>query len=296
MMSSPNLIEAPLVSVVIPIFNHARFVVDCLESVASQGYAPIEVLALDDGSSDASYRVASDWAAMRGGSLARCIVDRQRNAGICPTLNRLVQRSSGAYVLPLASDDMLAENAIAGLVRFHRQHCSAEELLFTNVALVDLEGRRITDNAARQRGLDEAMLAANTRQLQLAVLLRWGNPFQHQFYPRRFYELVGGYDETVAFEDVYLAVRALALSKARFAPIVSKKDRIRPDGSITPGLDVVSYSAVRSRTLAADGMDSFCRFPVRIANIRDARPSGLVRAMSEALVTMTYRSLRKILG
>src|SRR5581483_660764 len=59
-MSVPSTTR-PLVSVLIPLFNHARYIERCLDSVLEDGYAPLEVIILDDGSSDDSFQKCHAW-------------------------------------------------------------------------------------------------------------------------------------------------------------------------------------------------------------------------------------------
>src|SRR5688572_21400242 len=80
----------PLVSVVIPIYNHAHYLPQCLDSVARQAHPRIEVIAIDDGSSDASLAVAQAWFDAHGHRFERWLLQGQPNAGITTTFNRLV--------------------------------------------------------------------------------------------------------------------------------------------------------------------------------------------------------------
>lgn len=279
----------PLVSVVIPVFNHGRYIVDCLESVFSQDYPRIELLVLDDGSSDDSFDRAWEWAKLHSSRFERCIIDRQQNQGICKTLNKLIIQSKGAYIQALASDDMLVAGALKKLVSFHREHCQPDELLFTNVALIDSEGQAVSDNVMQYLKKDEAAIAGNANLLKLEVLLRWFLPYPHQFYPRKFYDLVGGYDESLKFEDVYFALWALALDKARYAPVVAKHYRLRAGSTITPGLDEQTISAIPTRKKVARHMKLFDRVLVNIMNFRDAQNNKAIRAMTGKFISLIYR-------
>jgi len=281
----------PLVSVVIPMYNHEQYIVECLESVASQNYPRIEILVLDDGSSDCSYRLAEEWLHSNAARLERCVVDRQTNQGICPTINTLITRSHGEYLMPLASDDMLCDGALSKLVHFHQKHCEPTDLLFTNVELIDMEGKLITDNAMRYRGKNEAAVASNRQLLELDVILRWGTPYQHQFFPRSFYDQIGGYDESLKFEDVYFAIASLSSRKARYAPITSKKYRIRPGLSITPGLDAQSISALPSRKQGVRGPNPAGKLLIDLANFRDTRRHMISRRLTEKFIGLAYRAL-----
>lgn len=104
---------SPLVSVIVPCLNHGRYLPDCLHSVASQTYRPIETIVVDDGSSDPeTLSVLSRLEAER-----RVIVVRLReNRGPAAARNAGIRRATGRYVLPLDADDLLMPNAICDLV------------------------------------------------------------------------------------------------------------------------------------------------------------------------------------
>ena len=91
----------PLVSVVIPSFNHKDFVLKSIHSVLDQTYKNVELIVVDDGSSDGSVELLSAASRKLG---FRFIA--QENAGVCKTLNRGIQEfSKGEYICTLASDD-----------------------------------------------------------------------------------------------------------------------------------------------------------------------------------------------
>ena len=100
---------APLISVVIPCYNHARYVREAIDSVGTPSRS-VEVVVVDDGSTDTSVEIAQDCARAR--SVARVRVIRQENAGVSAARNRGFENSRGEYVVFLDSDDHLAPNAL----------------------------------------------------------------------------------------------------------------------------------------------------------------------------------------
>jgi glycosyltransferase involved in cell wall biosynthesis len=91
-------IDAPLVSVVIPCYNQGRFLREAVESVRRQTYPRVEVIVVDDGSTD-------DTAAVADELRVRCI--RQENRGLAGARNRGLADSTGEYVVFLDADDRL---------------------------------------------------------------------------------------------------------------------------------------------------------------------------------------------
>ena len=91
--------EAPLVSVIIPTYNGACFLAQTIESVLAQTYPSLEVLVVDDGSTDATWAVTAGY-----GSRVRYV--RQANAGTAAARNRGVVEARGEYVALLDHDDL----------------------------------------------------------------------------------------------------------------------------------------------------------------------------------------------
>lgn len=95
--------RGPGVSVVVPSYNHARFVGKCLGSIINQTQAPLELIVIDDGSGDGSPQVIEQV-------LKQCPFPSELivrpNKGLCATLNEGLSRSRGRYFAYLASDDI----------------------------------------------------------------------------------------------------------------------------------------------------------------------------------------------
>jgi glycosyltransferase involved in cell wall biosynthesis len=96
-------VERPLVSVVIPCFNAERYLGETLESVLAQTYSAIEIIVVDDGSSDDTQKVAQSYS-------VRLI--RQKNRGVSAARNHGIRQSQGKYILFLDHDDRLLPNAV----------------------------------------------------------------------------------------------------------------------------------------------------------------------------------------
>ena len=91
--------DQALVSVIIPVFNGARFLGAAIDSVLAQAHEPIEVIVVDDGSTDGSAGIAEAY-----GAPVRC--QRQENAGAGSARNRGVETARGQYLAFLDADDL----------------------------------------------------------------------------------------------------------------------------------------------------------------------------------------------
>lgn len=99
------------VSVIIPVYNTQAYLEECLDSVLAQTLKNIEILCVDDGSTDASGQILTEYAARD----SRIRVLRKKNGGQSSARNLGLKEASGAYVLFLDSDDLLEEDALRTL-------------------------------------------------------------------------------------------------------------------------------------------------------------------------------------
>lgn len=102
----------PLVSVVIPVYNMEAFLPETLRSVLASQYPRIEVIIVNDGSSDGSFRVAEGFAA----SDRRVKVISQSNSGVCRARNTGIGLAQGEYILPVDADNTIEPTFIARAV------------------------------------------------------------------------------------------------------------------------------------------------------------------------------------
>ena len=95
--------DDPLVSILVPLYNHEEFVLDCLEGIKNEGYPSVELIVMDDGSSDNSLKIASDWLQSNRHHFIDSKIYSQENQGVVKTLNKLLSLSKGEFCLPLAA-------------------------------------------------------------------------------------------------------------------------------------------------------------------------------------------------
>ena len=104
----------PLVSVVIPLYNQERYFDACIRSVCNQTYKNLEIIVINDGSTDGSHEIACKWAALDH----RIKYISKKNEGLVTARFDAFRLSKGEYITPLDSDDCLPKNAIAILANY----------------------------------------------------------------------------------------------------------------------------------------------------------------------------------
>jgi glycosyltransferase involved in cell wall biosynthesis len=140
--------QLPLVSVIIPTYNYGRFVVEAVESALGQTYPNVEVIVVDDGSTDDTQRRIAPYVA---GSAVRLLprakppiqLVRQANRGAPAALNRGIQLARGDWIAWLSADDTFLPTKLQEQVAHAAQHPD-ERLIYTDWYLVDAAGRVTT--------------------------------------------------------------------------------------------------------------------------------------------------------
>ena len=110
--------ENPLVSVIIPVYNHEKYVQETIKSIINQTYKNIELLLLDDGSKDNSFAKALGLKEECEKRFVRVVMETKENEGTKATTNKLFELASGKYVYLIASDDLAKPNAIQKELEF----------------------------------------------------------------------------------------------------------------------------------------------------------------------------------
>lgn len=125
--------EKPLVSVLIPAYNHERYVQETIRSIIAQTYKNIELLIIDDGSPDSTWEKINELKEECEQRFIRVIFQKQENGGSVAALNRLFELSQGKYVYLIASDDVAFPNAIQMQSEFLEEHSEYALVIGDNI-------------------------------------------------------------------------------------------------------------------------------------------------------------------
>ena len=189
---------APLVSVVIPCYNSARYLAQTIQSVLAQTYARVEIIVVDDGSTDETHKIAQSYQLQ---------YVYQTNGGISAARNAGVVHSRGKYVLFLDHDDRLLPMAIEVGVKCleDRPECA---MAVGEHRYIQADGTAIGYSRKHITGRDhyEELLVHNFIETPCSVLHR-----------RSALELSGLFDERVQGAEDY----ELYLRTARRSPVIT---------------------------------------------------------------------------
>lgn len=98
----------PLISILVPVYNVERYLARCLNSIVTQTYSNLEIILVNDGSSDRSGGICDEYAAQD----SRIRVIHQANAGVATARNKALAAVSGEYFMFVDSDDYLSADAV----------------------------------------------------------------------------------------------------------------------------------------------------------------------------------------
>lgn len=214
-MSTPTPDRTDRVAVVIPAYNHARYVAEAVASAAAQGGCVAEIVVVDDGSSDATAEV------VRGIAEPRLRLITQTNSGPSAARNRGWRSTSSPWIFFLDADDTLAPDALPALLSAVVPGRAPEiPYGFQEVYADGFGGApHFTADLARVSG-----------DLLATIASGYGATIFVGLFPRTAIEAIGGFDEAVHHgEDFDLALR-LAL-RNRFRRIDQPVYRARMHGA-----------------------------------------------------------------
>jgi glycosyltransferase involved in cell wall biosynthesis len=179
--------EAPLVSVVVPIYNASLHLSATLQSVRKQTLTAWELIAVDDGSTDGSAELVADWA--RSDPRVRLL--RQANAGVSVARNRGVAASGAPLLAFLDADDLWHPDKLRNQLACHHAHPE----LGVSFARVEF---------LTPAGAPTGQLSARCRQPLQAAQLLYENPTtttSNWVILRQVFEAVGGFVETMSYSE-----------------------------------------------------------------------------------------------
>jgi Glycosyltransferases involved in cell wall biogenesis len=185
-------IEQPLVSVIVPSYNHAHYITQCIESIIQQSYKNFELVVIDDGSKDDTRTVLEALHLKYNFTLVF-----QENHGVAYTLNRGIKEfAKGKYLTFCASDDYWALDKLEKQVQFMEAN-QFYPMCYGRSYFVDERSVLIED----EKYYREQYRGGNI--FDDILLFKFQPPVNYLFRKSIFAE-VGYYDEKIFAEDYYM--------------------------------------------------------------------------------------------
>lgn len=208
--------QPPLVSVICLCYNHARFLRTALDSVAAQAYPNLEVLIVDDCSTDSSVSIIQEY-------LQRYpqwrFISTGHNIGNTRAFNMGWRASKGAFILDFATDDVLLPERIMQQVQLFAQLGATYGVVYSDAAYISDEGKFLYLHSQKYRPAPDGDVFAQ-------VLQRYFICPPTMLMRRQVFEDLDGYDELLAYEDFDFWLRSSRTYKYAYLPLVTTQRRL----------------------------------------------------------------------
>lgn len=198
--------KEPLVSVIVPVYNHENYIKQCLTSIVDSGYGSYEIVIIDDGSTDNSVAVIKKW--IESNPNVQVTFTSRSNKGVSKTLNEAILMSKGDLICILASDDCLLPKSIAVRVQYLLSNPD-KQAVFGDSIVIDGSGEKIRDSGFTLHGGDVRALR-NKYLLEYELTYHWCVPGPVFMAWRSVYDQVGFYDENLSMEDFDFYLRLIS--------------------------------------------------------------------------------------
>lgn len=188
-----------LVSVIIPCYNHEKYIERCLSSILNDKYENKEIIIIDDGSKDSSVQVITGF--IKNHDKNKIIkFYKQENCGVVKTLNRLIDIASGKYVALIASDDELRNDGIFNRVEYLKNH-PEKKAVIGNALVIDGNDNILKKNAAVDLFRAKSKLLNSKKYFNTELILQWSVVGPCLLLEKSVYNEIGNYNENYRIED-----------------------------------------------------------------------------------------------
>jgi len=166
-----------LVSVVIPVYNSGKFLEECLDSILTQSYQNIEIIAVDDGSTDTSSGILERYS-------DKINIISQKNQGLASALNLGISKMKGSWFKWFSPDDVMYSNTIETLIDEAKNHPD-NTIIYSNWNIIDETGNilrefhesnynELSEFDFNLRLLDGQQINVNTTLIPAIFLKKYG--------------------------------------------------------------------------------------------------------------------------
>jgi glycosyltransferase involved in cell wall biosynthesis len=197
--------ENSIVSVICLCYNHSKFVIECLESIKNQTYKNIQVIVIDDFSTDNSVEIISDY--LKDFHKIQ-FIKNEKNLGNTKSFNIGLQFAKGEFIIDLATDDVLLPNCVESqLEKFSKSN-------FSNLGIVYGNAENILENGQHDSYFFE--IDANKKIIEprpigdiYAAIIAGSNSYcsASAMIKKSVYDDLNGYNEKLAYEDLDFWIR-----------------------------------------------------------------------------------------
>lgn len=194
----------PEVTIICTCFNHAQYVGQSLLAVMQQTYGSIQLIVIDNASTDKSRRVIQQVVDQYPQII---FLRNTHNMGLCKAFNQGLGEATGKYIVDLAADDVMPPDRIEKQVRAFEGLSKEYAVVFSNAAYIDASGKKLGYHYALNT-YGQAEGAVPTGDVYKEILRRYFICTPTIMMRKSVLMKLGGYDENLSFEDFDFFVRS----------------------------------------------------------------------------------------
>lgn len=206
--------DYPLVSVICLCYNHMRFARQAIESVITQSYPNIEIILVDDASTDHSQELLNDLAHHYHSIV---YIPLKENHGICKAFNIGFERCQGEFIVDFAADDVMHPDRIAKQVAWFQAKDASFGVVYTDATYIDEQSKPFRHHIEYLQG-KRLLKTFPEGDVYAELLRRYFVPSPTMLVRREVLEKLKGYDEDLAYEDFDFWVRSSRFYKYGYIP------------------------------------------------------------------------------
>lgn len=193
-----------MVTIGVPNYNYAHFISEALNSVINQTYPNIELIIVDDVSSDNSIAVIENWISTYTGNIQIKFIKNKKNLGLTKVCNIILDNAGGKYFQPLDADDILLPEKIERQVAI-LENSPNTAVVYSNVMVINDSGKVINPDYCSRINYDSTHMPSGWIFNDLLVFnfISLPSVLIHTNYARE----EGGFDESLQVQDYYMWLR-----------------------------------------------------------------------------------------
>ena len=282
-----------LVSILVPLYNHEEYINECLDSLISQTYKNIEIIIINDGSTDNSDLVVRKWIEIN--STVNISYSVHQNIGIVKTLNKMIHMANGEYITLCASDDVLTSESITLRIEFLNKN-ENKLAVIGDAEIIGTHSEFINKSAMK------SLYYANYKRLQSNIIdelvINWSVVGPTFLAKKILYTEIGLYDESLMIEDREFYLRLLIKDCLIFLPKTVAKYRIHTSNISRKNKESIMniyYQVALSNLKHANSFNGISRLFLK-SHIVDIYLAGTKFSKINFYIIYIFRVIRKLLS
>lgn len=260
----------PLVSVLVASYNNSKYIRETLDSIENQKYSNIEIIIVDDCSTDNSINVIDMWIAS---SIHKVVfIKNEVNLGVCKTFNRALGKARGKYISIIGSDDLMENDRLNKQIDILERSTPKVGAVYSDAFLIGPKGERYFG-----RFIQWHKHFFEIPQHDIFEVLLKGNfiPIMSVLWKKECLDDCGIFDESLIYEDYDMLLRFCARYDMLFSDDVSVSYRVHPNNM---------HNKLQSLPAVETNFNMF----YKLIGVRDGKYDNLIKASLDYYLLKLY--------